>query len=101
MRVHLFIEGKVQGVFFRDSTRQQAEALGVSGWVRNLTDGRVEAVFEGPGDKVREMVAWCHRGPPMARVTGIVEKDGEREEGLRGFEVRRTGDARSAASPVR
>jgi len=94
VRVHLFIEGKVQGVFYRDSTRTKAEELGVNGWVRNLTDGRVEAVFEGPGPKVKEMVAWCRRGPPMAQVTGLAELDGEREEGLRGFEVRKTADAR-------
>jgi len=70
-RVRVVISGLVQGVFFRDSARRQAERLGVTGWVRNLPDGRVEAVFEGDSAWVRELVQWCHRGPPGAEVEEV------------------------------
>lgn len=71
MRVHVTIDGHVQGVFFRDRTQRQANARGVAGWVRNLPDGRVEAVFEGEESAVQQLVAWCHQGPPNAYVTGV------------------------------
>ena len=88
-RVHIYISGRVQGVFFRDSTRERALALGVRGWVRNLPDGRVEGVFEGPGEGVEELVAWCRQGPPHALVTDVkAEWEVYRGE-LKGFEVRR------------
>jgi acylphosphatase len=61
----------VQGVWFRDSCQREADRLGVRGWVRNLDDGRVEAVFEGPSDRVEAMVAWAHQGPPRASVTSV------------------------------
>lgn len=70
-RVHVFVSGKVQGVFFRSSTKNMAEKLGLSGWVRNLADGRVEAIFEGNKKVVEKMVMWCRKGPESARVTGI------------------------------
>jgi len=70
-RAHVFIEGRVQGVFFRDYTRRKARSLGVVGWVRNLEDGRVEALFEGEEEKVEEMIKWCHKGPPYARVEKV------------------------------
>jgi acylphosphatase len=70
-RVHVFVSGKVQGVFFRTSTKDEADELGLSGWVRNLQDGRVEAVFEGEEGKVEKMVEWCRKGPEYARVTGV------------------------------
>ncbi|MGB8215716.1 MAG: acylphosphatase [Candidatus Methanoperedens sp.] len=70
-RVHVFVSGKVQGVFFRSSTKNMADELGLSGWVRNLQDGRVEAVFEGEEEKVEKMVEWCRKGPEYARVTGV------------------------------
>lgn len=73
VRLRVIIEGRVQGVWFRDSTRRQALSLGLSGWVRNLPDGSVEAVFEGPEGRVRQMVSWCHRGPPAARVLRVQE----------------------------
>ena len=73
-RVHLVIKGLVQGVFYRVSTQQTAMNLGLKGWVRNLPDGSVEAVFEGPSEKVREAVEWCRQGPPGARVSEIDEK---------------------------
>ena len=71
LRAHVFISGRVQGVYFREYTRREAEKVGVKGWVRNLWDGRVEAVFEGPPDAVRHMVRWCHRGSPRARVERV------------------------------
>ena len=86
-RAHVYVSGDVQGVFFRDSTRQKAEQLGLSGWVKNLPDGRVEALFEGPRQKVREIVSWCEQGPPHAAVENVeVELDTARED-LAGFEV--------------
>jgi acylphosphatase len=71
IRVHLIIEGRVQGVWFRESTRRQALSLGVTGWVRNLPNGAVEAVAEGPEEAIQKFVAWCHRGPTAARVDRV------------------------------
>jgi acylphosphatase len=70
-RVHVFVSGNVQGVFFRQKTKQQAESLGVNGWVRNLPDGRVEAVFEGEAEAVKALVEYCHHGPSSARVENV------------------------------
>ena len=67
--VSLIIEGMVQGVFFRASTRDEAVRLGLTGWVRNLPDGRVQAHAEGPRDRVEEFVAWCQHGPSGSVVT--------------------------------
>ena len=86
-KTRALISGRVQGVFFRDSTREKAEALGLSGWVRNLPDGRVEAVFEGDGDCVGEMISWCEEGPSNADVQNVSTTQ-EKPEGLTGFEVR-------------
>jgi len=71
LRRHVYIEGRVQGVFFRANTLDRAESLGLTGWVRNLPDGRVEAVFEGEESKIKEMIAWCHQGPPAAVVRKV------------------------------
>lgn len=71
IRVHIFISGKVQGVFFRSSTKIKAEELGIFGWVKNLPDGRVEAVLEGEKENVEKMVEWCRKGPEYAGVTGL------------------------------
>lgn len=70
-RVHLFIRGRVQGVNFRYYTMQKARELEVSGWVRNLWDGRVEAVAEGDENQVNQLVKWCHHGPPSALVEDV------------------------------
>lgn len=70
-RVRVLISGKVQGVFFRAYTEEEANRLGVKGWVRNLPDGRVEAVFEGEDEAVDKMIAWCHKGSPHSRVTHV------------------------------
>jgi len=71
IRVHLYIEGYVQGVFFRDTMRRLAQSLGLTGWTKNLSDGRVEAVVEGEEEKVEQLVSWCHRGPPLAHVSRV------------------------------
>ena len=86
-RAHVWVSGTVQGVFFRASTAEEANRLGVSGWVRNLPDGRVEAVFEGTESSVDAAVEWCRRGPERAAVTAVVV---EREpvENLETFSVR-------------
>lgn len=70
-RIHLVVEGRVQGVFFRASCAREAEARGLAGWVRNVPDGRVEAVFEGAEPQLEEIVAWCRQGPPGARVDEV------------------------------
>lgn len=70
-RVHLWISGRVQGVFFRSATYEQARTFGLAGWVRNLPDRRVEAVFEGEAGRVKEIINWCHHGPPSAQVTNV------------------------------
>jgi acylphosphatase len=75
MTKHVYIEGKVQGVYFRDSTREQALKLGITGWVRNLPDGRVEAVFQGEEDKLKKMLEWCWQGSPMSRVDDVYVED--------------------------
>ena len=85
---HLLISGRVQGVFFRAHTRDLARRLGLHGWVRNLPDGRVEVKVWGEPSQVEELVAWCHQGPPAARVTHVAVEDAEPEPGVTGFHVR-------------
>lgn len=83
IRIHLFISGKVQGVYFRHNTRIVAMKFGVKGWVRNVEDGRVEAIFEGDAANVNAVVEWCHTGPPNAIVDGVkVEYDSYHDEFL-------------------
>jgi len=87
-RAHVHVSGKVQGVYYRANTRDRARERDVDGWVRNRSDGRVEAVFEGHRDAVEELVEWCHEGSPAARVEGVeVEYEGPR--GHEGFEIKR------------
>ena len=86
-RVRVLVRGRVQGVFFRAETRARAESLGLSGSVRNLPDGSVEAVFEGNPERVESMVEWCRRGPAGASVEGV-EVSSEEPTGERGFDVR-------------
>jgi len=83
----VIVHGRVQGVFFRDACRAEAAARGVAGWVRNLPDRTVEAVFEGAEDAVGELVAWAHRGPAAARVERVDVFD-EQPRGRTEFEVR-------------
>ena len=86
VRQRAVVQGRVQGVFFRDSVRERARAHGVSGWVRNRPDGGVEAVLEGPPDAVERVIRFMHTGPPQARVERV-ELSQEPPEGLNGFEV--------------
>ncbi len=72
--VNVIISGRVQGVWFRASTKQKANELGLMGWVRNTNDGAVEAVFEGEEEIVDRMINWCRHGPPMAKVKEILVK---------------------------
>ncbi|HWE08527.1 MAG TPA: acylphosphatase [Solirubrobacteraceae bacterium] len=87
IRRHLVVHGKVQGVFFRDSTREKAENEGVAGWAVNRDDGAVEIVLEGPRDAVEEVAAYCRRGPASARVESVDDRQ-EEPEGLSGFDIR-------------
>jgi acylphosphatase len=80
------VRGRVQGVFFRDSVRQRAQARGVAGWATNRSDGAVEAVFEGDEDAVSRLVDYVHTGPPQANVDRV-EVSEEPPEGLSGFRV--------------
>ena len=84
-RVRVVVSGDVQGVGFRWSTREEAAGRGLSGWVRNLPDGRVEAAFEGPSVAVDQMVDWCRTGPRWATVSGIrvVDEEPTGEDGFR------------------
>jgi acylphosphatase len=87
IRRRIVVHGRVQGVFFRDTCRQQAGAHGVAGWVRNLPDGTVEAVFEGEARAVETMTRWCRQGPAYAQVERV-DVEEEQPSGQRGFEVR-------------
>jgi len=71
VRARIFVDGRVQGVFFRQSTQRQAQSLDVKGWVRNLPDGRVEAVFEGEETAVKALIDYCRHGPSAARVDKV------------------------------
>jgi acylphosphatase len=86
-RRRVIVHGRVQGVFFRDSTRDEAERRGVAGWVTNRDDGAVEAVFEGDQGAVSAMVSFCSEGPRRADVDRVEESE-EEPEGLSGFDVR-------------
>jgi acylphosphatase len=85
-RVRVHVDGRVQGVFFRETTARRARTEDVSGWVRNLPDGRVEAVFEGPPDAVERLIEWCRAGPELA-VVDEVEVVEEEPQGVDGFDV--------------
>lgn len=88
VRAHVFVSGRVQGVFFRSDMQYEANRSGVTGWVRNLSDGRVEAVFEGEEDDVDKLIEFCRRGPPGARVAKVDVQWGDYTGGFRGFEIR-------------
>lgn len=86
--LHAYVSGRVQGVYYRQSTLQQAERLGIDGWVRNLVDGRVEVLLEGEEAFVRELQLWLSEGPADAEVTAV-EAQALPEQGITGFIVRR------------
>lgn len=70
-RLHILIDGRVQGVFFRHTTAEEARKRGLTGWVKNRSDGRVEAEFEGPKNELEDMLEWCRHGPPHADVAHV------------------------------
>ena len=86
----LVVRGRVQGVGFRDAMCREAARAGATGWVRNLRDGSVEALVQGPAETVDALVAWAQRGPPAARVSEVVADDATAEPALRTFEFRAT-----------
>lgn len=88
VRAHIFVSGIVQGVFFRASMREVARKYGVTGWVRNLPDGRVEAVLEGSEEAVKKVIEWAHRGPPLARVENVEVRWEEYKGEFRDFSIR-------------
>jgi acylphosphatase len=89
-RIRVIITGRVQGVFFRMETQHAARRIGVTGWARNRRDGSVEAVFEGAPEKVEEMLAWCRKGPSLARVDDVAVRDADDQESFTDFTVRST-----------
>jgi acylphosphatase len=74
-RVHVYISGRVQGVFFRAETHRTAKSFNLVGWVRNMADSRVEALFEGKDKNIDKMLEWCHIGPPAARVEEVLTEE--------------------------
>ena len=87
IRRHVTISGEVQGVFFRETARRKATEAGVAGWITNRSDGKVEAVFEGPAEAVEELVEYCREGPTAATVEDV-DVQTEEPETLTGFDVR-------------
>lgn len=85
--VHLIVRGKVQGVFYRAQTQETAEGLALAGWARNCSDGTVEIHAEGEKSQLEKLVAWCHKGPPSARVSGV-DVEWVPATGLGSFEIR-------------
>ena len=88
VNVHVLISGRVQGVWFRASTTQIAKQLGLTGWIRNTSDGCVEAVFEGEERLINKMIEWCHKGPPLSKVKKVEVKNQEPTNGFNGFSIR-------------
>ena len=86
--VFVRVSGRVQGVWFRASTKQKAEQLGVTGWIRNTSDGCIEAIFEGNKNMVKEMVDWCNHGPPHAKVENIEIKNQPVTNAFDGFAIK-------------
>ena len=90
VRAHVFISGMVQGVFFRLETRYRAKSRNIVGWVRNTSDGRVEAIFEGEKEDVEKLTEFCNRGPSGAKVTKVDVKWEEYTEEFGDFQIRRS-----------
>ena len=86
--VHVFISGRVQGVFFRAATQRMAKDFNLTGWVRNMVDGRVEAVFEGDDENMDKMLEWCHIGPPAARVEEVLTEEEPYTGEFRDFNIK-------------
>ena len=87
-RAHVIVAGDVQGISFRYYTKQKAIILGIKGWVRNLTSGEVEAIFEGLEDRIREMVEWCKKGPWLSKVNNVRVEFSDYKGEFENFEIR-------------
>ena len=87
-RVHVYISGRVQGVFFRAETQRTAKSFNLTGWVINMADGRVEAIFEGEDTNIDKMIAWCHIGPPAARVEEVLTEEEPYTGEFRDFNIK-------------
>jgi acylphosphatase len=85
--VRAYISGRVQGVYYRAETQKQASSLGLTGWVRNLPDGRVEVLVEGEEQRVRQLIAWCRQGPPRSRIDMVEESTEEYTGEFETFEI--------------
>jgi acylphosphatase len=88
VRAHVLVSGRVQGIFFRSETSYEAKKRGVKGWIRNLEDGRVEAIFEGEEKRVKELIEFCRHGPPGAKVTNVDATWENYKSEFRNFEIR-------------
>ncbi len=88
VRVHIFVSGIVQGVFFRAHTQEMANRLDATGWVRNIFDGRVEITAEGTKENLQKLIAWCHQGPPSALIEDVVAKWQDATNEFKNFEIR-------------
>ena len=88
VRAHIFVSGRVQGVFFRDSTRRIAEELDIFGWVKNSNNSRVEAVLEGEKEIIEKLIEWAKKGPVLARVNGIEIEWQDYKGEFKNFEIR-------------
>ena len=86
--LHVRVEGRVQGVWFRATTQEEAQRLGVSGWVRNTKDGDVEIFMQGQDQEVDQLLEWCHHGPPGARVMDLHAEPDQIDEAVKGFIIR-------------
>ncbi len=87
-RAHIFVSGRVQGVFYRETVRKKAEKLSITGWVKNLKDGRVEAVLEGEKENVQNLVNWAKRGPIWAKVKDLEILWEDHKAEFQGFEIK-------------
>ena len=87
-RIHAIVHGRVQGVFFRETTRQEAEKCALSGWVRNLPDGTVETEFQGGAEAVERLLSWLPQGSPYSRVSHVDSKELTIVPGEKGFDIR-------------
>jgi acylphosphatase len=82
---HILVKGQVQGVFFRKSTRQVAEALNITGWVKNTEEGNVEIFAQGSREEIAQLIEWCKEGPPRAEVEDVEVKDAKPDDGAKRF----------------
>lgn len=87
--LHILVEGKVQGVYYRASTAKKAQSLGLTGWVRNLADGRVEIHAQGTAGALEQLVQWCQKGPVLAKVSGLHHELAVLDQKMTDFEVRK------------